>query len=43
MPDLFLRLQSDQGVMLTAQLHLVPRLKMNETVLLFPLYAFVAS
>jgi len=33
---------SDQGMELTTQLHLIPRLRMHGTITLFPLYAFMA-
>ena len=42
-PDFFLRRQSGRGVMLNAQLRLVPRLKMSDAIVIFPLDAFIAS
>jgi len=44
-PDFVLRRQSGRDVMLTAQLHLVPRLKMSEALLtrMLPLDTFMAS
>jgi hypothetical protein len=34
--------QSGQGIKLTTQLHMMPRLRMHGTVTMFPLYTFIA-
>jgi hypothetical protein len=42
-PDFFPRRQSGRSAMLTSQLHLVPRLKMSEALLILSLDAFMES